>query len=600
MGKQIDPSDVGKFPELIKQAQTEMMTLDVLVCGQCHGTFHMIEQFQEHKGTRCNKANTIKDSFETKPVVWAYLLWKAAEQSQEPPNKENSAAWTLYQRWTKLDEAHKETWIVAGRTIQSFAQTGQGQLTPTAVKITKTVVDNTPNSANRGRMLPQSRGVLPAGQRLSQRELDLQFNTLKQNEAKKVINRSPQAKLPVGVTARPMVKPGTVSRVGLRTMNASPNETEQHSIEKILAKRYNPRLKEHEYLIKWERFAHEDNTWEQATHLKSCPVLLDTFEKQLAKQKEQKLVEAAKLKAAAAAKEEEQQQAAAAAAAATSIQNVGTPLSAAAKKRKIETPDPKIVAKAAKPNGVPFTSTTIKSSETSAEVVITNAKDGKPTGIVKKAGITINPVAKNEAQVKLIPKGGDSVSGVVRVNAQNKSAMQQLGNTTVKPIQNRTSNIVPKPMVQRNTGRSTSVQQLHTSPGAPQLTNTPSPASKAVQRVVKSAPNPKAGTPEQKIAALARQGDLKITRKPVGQQQQHQQQHQQQQIQSHPQQIQQIPQTATVVMAGDETFAAHEDFELNIPGSVPTELVQTADGQLAMMSIGKPNSNSHSTSVELT
>lgn len=582
MGKEIDPSDVGKFPELIKQAQAEMTTLDVLVCGQCHGTFHLIEQFQEHKGTRCNKSNTIKDSFEPKPVVWAFLLWKAAQLSQEPPNKENSSAWTLYQRWMKLDEAHKETWIVAGRTIQSFAQTGQGQLTPTAVKITKTVVDNTPNSLNRHRQLPQARGIIaasPANARFTQRDIDQQFNALKQIDAKKVINRSPQAKLPVGVTARPLIKAGPISRLGLRTMSNG-NDTEEHAIEKILAKRFNPRLKEHEYLIKWERFAHEDNTWEQAAHLKSCPVLLDTFEKQLARQKEQKLAEAAKQKAAAAAaaKEEEQQQVAAAAAAAASAASASSPVTSptlsVAKKRKNEMPEIKVAPKAVKSNGVTFPNT-IKSTETSAEVVITNSKDGKPTGIVKKAGITVNPVAQKEAQVKLIQKGTDSISGVVRVT-QNKQTVQQLGNTTVKQVQNRASGIVPKPTNQRNpvAGRSTTAQQLNTSPGASYQT-VASPAPKtAIQRVVKNAPNSKAGTPEQKIAALARQGDLKITRKPAGQQH----------IQSHHQPIQQLQQTANVVMAGEETFSAREDFELSLPGS---ELVTTADGQLTMLPIGK-------------
>lgn len=604
MGKEIDPSDVGKFPELIKQAQAEMTTLDVLVCGQCHGTFHLIEQFQEHKGTRCNKANTIKDSYETKPVVWAFLLWKAAQMSQELPNKDNSSAWILYQRWVKLDEAHKETWIVAGRTIQTFAQTGQGQLTPTQVKITKTVADYTPINANRPRQVPQARAgitAVAANARLSQRDLDQQFNALKQADAKKVINRSPQAKLPVGVTARPLIKSGPISRVGLRSINPNGTETEEDTIEKILAKRYNPRLKEYEYLIKWDRLVHEDNTWEHAAHLKSCPVLLDTFEKQLARQKEQKLAEAEKQKAAAAAaakEEEQQQQQAAASAAAVAAANASSPAavspaSAAAKKRKNETPEPKVAPKTAKANGLPFTST-IKATETSAEVVITNAKDGKPTGIVKKAGITVNPVVKNEAQVKFIPKGGDSVSGVVRVTP-NRQTVQQLGNTTVKSMQNRASTIAPRPTIQRSTvaARSPAVQQIHTSQGVSYQAATPSPAPKqAIQRVVKSTPTSKVGTPEQKIAALTRQGDLKITRKPVGQQ--HIQQQQQQQH------IQHIPHTSTVVMAGEETFTAREDFELSLPGSVPTELVQTADGQLAMMPIGKRTTRISSPSLVIT
>lgn len=57
---------------------------------------------------------------ETKPKVWAFLLWKAAQRSDAANDNANS--WKLYQVWVKLDEAIRETWIVAGRTIQSFAR----------------------------------------------------------------------------------------------------------------------------------------------------------------------------------------------------------------------------------------------------------------------------------------------------------------------------------------------------------------------------------------------------------------------------------------------------------------------------------------------
>lgn len=49
--------------------------------------------------------------------MWAFLLWKAAQR-----NDAASDSWKLYQQWVKLDEAIRETWIVAGRTIQSFAR----------------------------------------------------------------------------------------------------------------------------------------------------------------------------------------------------------------------------------------------------------------------------------------------------------------------------------------------------------------------------------------------------------------------------------------------------------------------------------------------
>lgn len=55
------------------------------------------------------------------------------------------------------------------------------------------------------------------------------------------------------------------------------------AVEKIMAKRMNPRKKENEYLVKWES---KPQTWEPASHLESCKDLIDNFEVLLAKQKE--------------------------------------------------------------------------------------------------------------------------------------------------------------------------------------------------------------------------------------------------------------------------------------------------------------------------
>lgn len=554
MGKEIDPSDVGKFPDLIKKAQAEMTKMDVLVCGQCNGIYHFIEQFKQHKGNGCNKVSPIKDNLETKPVIWAFLLWKASYLNQEPTNKDNPNAWKLYQSWVKLEDAIRETWIVAGRTIQSFAKIGQGQLQEMPVKITKTVIDNShlANSATK-KPIPVQRGIVRPGPK----ELDTAFNALKQ-EPKKPIIRSPQqnpVRLPQ--VARPIPAKqgsGPISRTALRTLGAASNgagtEVEESTIEKILAKRFNPRHKEHEYLIKWMNSTHESNTWEPVSHLETCPELLDTFEKQLARQKEQRLAAAAKQAPPSEPIKIEDD-------------------AGAAKKRKIETPEPSKVipvastaANKGKPNGIPFANSV--KTETSAEVVITNSNDGKPTGIVKKAGISSNPVAKNEAQVRLIPKGGDSVSGVVRVTP--KKPVQQLGNTTVKPVQNvaRQSGIIPKTAAQRSIpGRSPSVQQLNAA--SPQnvsyQTAGPSPAAKpTITRVMKNAPNAKQSTPEQKIAALTRQGDLKITRKSA--------------VQPQPQ--------ATVIVADEEDFSVREDFELSIPASVATSIPNNSEAEMAL------------------
>lgn len=58
---------------------------------------------------------------------------------------------------------------------------------------------------------------------------------------------------------------------------------EKAAVEKIMAKRMNPRKRENEYLVKWES---KPQTWEPASHLDTCKDLIDNFEILLAKQKE--------------------------------------------------------------------------------------------------------------------------------------------------------------------------------------------------------------------------------------------------------------------------------------------------------------------------
>lgn len=520
MGKEIDPSDIGKYPEIIKKAQTEITKMDVLVCGHCNNVFHFVEQFREHKGTRCTKAAQQKDNLETRPVIWSFLLWKASQLSQDQ-NKDqtNLNAWRLYQSWMKLDEAIKETWVVAGRTIQSFAKIGQGNLQEMPVKITKTVVGNTPDTS-RGKQQINNR-LLSKPPPPTAKELDASFNELKSTDAavKRPLSRTVPAK-PIINRAAPKI--GILARKALRTISSNSGEvveTEEHNIEKILAKRFNPRQKEHEYLIKWENILHEQNTWEPLSHLETCPVLLDTFEKQLARQKEQRLALAAKeaqarhnveVKKEIPPKDDSQSEddSGASGIKRRKLDTSGVTVKAVVRSEPIRTAQVKHTVKA---NGLPTTAVQVKkANEKSAEVVITDAKDGKPTGIVKKTGVTINPQSKNEAQIKVIPKGGDSISGVVRVAAAPMATpvnrvVQKLGNTTVKPLQN--VHRVTKAKLSEME-RAASVQHL--------VSTSESHVKPTITRVVKSAPNSKNVTPEQKIAALTRQGNLKITRKVVG------------------------------------------------------------------------------------
>lgn len=305
MGKEIDPADIGKHPELIRKAQAEMTQSDVLVCGRCHNVFHFIELFKEHKQQECRRESTLKDCRETKAKVWAFLLWKAAQLNNDIPDTGagNVNSWKLYQNWVKLEESVRETWIVAGRTIQSFARMGQGNLQEMPVKITKTIIESgpeekkpsvnaTPTPAQQNRFVPTRK---PDIKTTPTAAAATTAGIKAETEVKKPVIPVPVKKPDIPTIAKP-----TGRSVAKRTTPGS-GEVVEEEVEKILAKRFNPRRKEHEYLVKWSKYAHDQNTWEPLIHLQTCQSVLEYFEVQLAKQKEQR--------AAAAARTLQQQQA---------------------------------------------------------------------------------------------------------------------------------------------------------------------------------------------------------------------------------------------------------------------------------------------------
>ncbi|XP_053684282.1 mucin-5AC [Sabethes cyaneus] len=299
MGKDIDPADIGKYPDLIRKAQSEMTQSDVLVCGRCHSVFHFVELFKEHKEQeQCRKESTLKDCRETKAKVWAFLLWKAAQLSVDSAGNVNS--WKLYQTWVKLEESVRETWIVAGRTIQSFARMGQGSLQEMPVKITKTIIESGPD--DKKPVVSQSGATATPNRVVPPRKPDIKttppvVSSASTTDAKKAPIISSTVKKPDPLAANKNVGKRSVAK---RTTPGS-GEVVEEEVEKILAKRFNPRRKEHEYLVKWSKFAHDQNTWEPLIHLQTCQSVLEYFEVQLAKQKEQR--------AAAAARTLQQQQA---------------------------------------------------------------------------------------------------------------------------------------------------------------------------------------------------------------------------------------------------------------------------------------------------
>lgn len=74
------------------------------------------------------------------------------------------------------------------------------------------------------------------------------------------------------------------NRIAIRIDSKTDQRTEE-PVEKIVAKRFNPRRKTHEYLVKWVDRSHHENTWEVMANLERVPYFLQMFEKQLARQK---------------------------------------------------------------------------------------------------------------------------------------------------------------------------------------------------------------------------------------------------------------------------------------------------------------------------
>lgn len=423
-----------------------------------------------------------------------------------------------------------------------------------------------------------------------------------------------------------------MSRIAQKTV-PNTEETEQQTIEKILAKRFNPRRREHEYLIKWENFTHEQNTWEPQSNLATCPQLLETFEKQLARQKEQRAAMAAKAAAAeadaAAAKNQPKE--------VVTHDADGLPVSPvrpgrnskakamdqvkqwcadneeeAQKKRKasesefeVSATDDDITASGGGAGGPPPAKTmrreptavtqaiqragqsgvrivpvnrplstagpakvnglSMKSPE-KPDVPVQSININKQTGIVKKPGVVQMTVAKSgEAQIRVVQKGEATSSGVVRINAvpiavQNATAQitrvvqrpvaatgikptPSTGSTIIRqtappkhPIGNTKASIAARPPPPNITAirAGQPVPQLTTNikPATPQYRqvqqrtsispNQPHTSKAVISRVTKPTTAAAGAKPvtsqEDKLAALQRHGDLKITRKQLPQQ----------------------------------------------------------------------------------
>lgn len=264
-------------------AQEEIYELDVLVCGRCHNAFHFIEDFQEHKQhDSCDKDSTIRKCNESKAQVWAFLLWKATQVAANSDFAGSHNSWRLYQTWIKLDPSLRETWVVAGTTIQSFNKLGSGTLQEMPVKITKTVIDS-PKNIERP-IAPAIKPQIAIAPKVAEIK--------KEPPIRQILPQPVPVLVPQKVniaTSTPL--PSKPNRRAKRT-DPNSNAVKEEVVEKIVAKRFNPRKKCYEYLVKWECFSHDTgNTWEIHEHLEKVPQILEIFEKQLARQKEQRALQ---------------------------------------------------------------------------------------------------------------------------------------------------------------------------------------------------------------------------------------------------------------------------------------------------------------------
>lgn len=474
MTNSVEPNDIGKHPNLIKSAQKEISELDVLVCGKCHAVYHHVEAFTEHKSRPCKVDSTLKDCRETKAKVWAFLLWKASQLARMESNTINS--WRLYKEWIEQDEDVRQTWIIAGETIQSFAKMGQGSLQEMPMKVTKHAIRDSDNDeANYLKKVDvkmQPRVITTSGAGVQRVIKSMATPGKTQSPVSSPLRQIQQRpgltiKKAEVTKSEPVLLNKLIANVQNKTFfakhyDAEENVLREFKVEKILAKRFNPRKRMHEYLVKWAQTEQlESNTWEPQTHLETCEPLLEIFETQLAKQKEAR----AKLQQQAFDQIKQAPQSTPRVLASRPAitkpnmisRNTFSDEDGTFKRKNLDsdydttTEDESsfdtfgnkrfktgpgggrtvqsIIGRTA--NGA------LLRAPAAAEVVMTSGRDGKVSGVVKKPGISVSPNTKNEsAQVRILGRGDATPSGVFKIGGDQGGGKQVLVRQTQQTTPN--------------------------------------------------------------------------------------------------------------------------------------------------------------------
>ncbi|KAF6216323.1 hypothetical protein GE061_000664, partial [Apolygus lucorum] len=278
-----NPDQVGK--EDVKAALDETKVLDVLVCGNCHITFHFVEDFSSHKSTCSKHSPFVGGMIEQKPTIWAFLLFKNALVKQNPQKYSGGlteSSWKLYQKWCKLPENTRNAWITAGESVMKYVSMGNLKKDPSKVLLSKGS-DKTSEDDD-----PKRPVVM---KKICQRDQSGEITKIRpggfisQSDSRSSLREDSEPTKTLTLDdEEPMTIPPLTNTLKNYKKASETVREEEFVVERIVSRRFNPRRKQYEYLLKWEGYPPEQNTWEPAENLETCQHLLKAFEESLNKQ----------------------------------------------------------------------------------------------------------------------------------------------------------------------------------------------------------------------------------------------------------------------------------------------------------------------------
>ncbi|KAK9877063.1 hypothetical protein WA026_016089 [Henosepilachna vigintioctopunctata] len=250
-----DPLTVAKEASLIKEAQVEIGKLDILLCGTCQGVFHFVEEFNTHKSDKCSEASATKScENDDKAHAWAFCLWKNKEMRSLSSEK-NLTTWSIYQKWCKLSQEIRNSWIACGETLLSLNKIRIAKMQEVKFKV-KREEEKDP---------------------LALTDNDMQSLDDKEDK-NNVIKPTPHTKSSKAVEIASNKKDSKKDK----------DELNEYVVESILGKRFNAKKKHWEYKVKWENWDESQCSWEPTEHLTGCKSLIQRFEEKLKLEKEKK------------------------------------------------------------------------------------------------------------------------------------------------------------------------------------------------------------------------------------------------------------------------------------------------------------------------